>query len=439
MKNKQFIGDFLKRIRRPINLDPDREYKLVTIKMNHNGVVLRGLKKGADIKSNMFEVKAGDFILSGIDARNGAFGIVPNELDGAIVTADFWYFHIDEKIINKELFLELTSTTWFDGICKMGSDGTTQRIRLQKDKFFNQEINLPIPNEQNRLLEKIKTIKLKQNNLRIKSVEQKELVVKLSESILDEAIKGQLSISWNGQVQSASDLFKSIQEEKQRLIDAKHIKREKPLIVINEKDKPFCLPKGWIWCRLGDLCTKTGSGSTPTGGKSAYIAKGIKFIRSQNVYSDGLRLTEVAYISEDINKKMKGSQVKPNDLLLNITGGSIGRCSIVDKDFEDGNINQHVAIIRPVLSNLIRFLHIVICSPYFQNEILNVQTGAGREGLPKNKMDNILVPLPSCEEQEFINEKVKNVNQFYLDLEQELLRSQNAIEKLIQSVISEAF
>ena len=92
MKNKQFIGDFLKRIKRPISLTPDKEYKLVTIKMNHKGVVLRGLKKGADIKSNMFEVKEGDFILSGIDARNGAFGIVPKELDGAIVTNDFWYF-----------------------------------------------------------------------------------------------------------------------------------------------------------------------------------------------------------------------------------------------------------------------------------------------------------------------------------------------------------
>ena len=108
--NKQLIGDFLKRIKRPMGLEENTEYKLVTIKMNHKGVVLRGLKKGCEIKSKMFEVKQGDFILSGIDARNGAFGIVPAELDGAIVTNDFWYFEIDETVINKELFLELTST-----------------------------------------------------------------------------------------------------------------------------------------------------------------------------------------------------------------------------------------------------------------------------------------------------------------------------------------
>ena len=143
MGTEYLIKSFLKRIKRPITLVAGKEYKLVTIKMNHKGVVLRGLKKGGEIKSNMYEVKEGDFILSGIDARNGAFGIISKDLDGAIVTNDFWYFELDETLIDKHFFLELTSTSWFDEICRLGSDGTTQRIRLQKDKFFNQEIDLP--------------------------------------------------------------------------------------------------------------------------------------------------------------------------------------------------------------------------------------------------------------------------------------------------------
>lgn len=146
------IGDFLKRIKRPIELEDDKEYKLVTIKLHHNGVTLRGMKKGSEIKSKMYEVKAGDFILSGIDARNGAFGIVPEELDGAIVTNDFWYFDIDENIIDKHFFLELTATEWFDEICTKGSDGTTQRIRLQKDKFFSQEISIPTLTMQEKII-----------------------------------------------------------------------------------------------------------------------------------------------------------------------------------------------------------------------------------------------------------------------------------------------
>ena len=101
MAKEYLIGEILKRIKRPIDLESNQEYDLVTIKMNHKGVVLRGQKKGFDIKSKMFEVKEGDFILSGIDARNGAFGIVTKELEGAIVTNDFWYYEINEKIILK--------------------------------------------------------------------------------------------------------------------------------------------------------------------------------------------------------------------------------------------------------------------------------------------------------------------------------------------------
>lgn len=132
------IGDFLLRIRRPINLIASKKYKLVTIKMNHKGVVLREEKLASNIKSKMYKVNEGDFILSGIDARNGAFGIVPKELDGAIVTNDFWYFDIDEDVVDKHFFLELTTTQWFDEICRKGSDGTTQRIRLQKNPNHQQ-------------------------------------------------------------------------------------------------------------------------------------------------------------------------------------------------------------------------------------------------------------------------------------------------------------
>jgi type I restriction enzyme M protein len=153
------IGEFLKRIKRPIILNETELYQLVTIRMHHKGVIPRLKKKGADIKSKMFKIESGDFILSGIDARNGAFGIAPEELNNAIVTNDFWYFELDESIIDKQFFLELTSTNWFDDLCNKGSDGTTQRIRLQKDKFFNQEISLPDIHLQKEVVSKMEGIK----------------------------------------------------------------------------------------------------------------------------------------------------------------------------------------------------------------------------------------------------------------------------------------
>ncbi len=271
---------------------------------------------------------------------------------------------------------------------------------------------------------------------------QNDLTAQLKQSILQEAIQGKLTADWRAQnpnTESASELLKRIKAEKAQLIKDKKIKKEKALPPITKEEIPFELPDGWVWCRLGEICSKTGSGSTPKGGKSAYPSSGIKFLRSQNVYDDGLRYDGLVFISDKTHEKMSGTKVQAEDLLLNITGGSIGRCCIVPKDFDTGNINQHVAIIRSVISENGYYLHKIICSPYFQNMIIEVQTGAGREGLPKNKMDNILIPFPSLEEQKEIVEKVETLMQKCQALEEEIKTSEDNAQMLMQAVLKEAF
>ncbi len=195
--NEVQIGKFLKRIKRPIDIDPDEEYQLVTIKLHHKGVHSRCLKKGGDIRSKMYEVKSGDFILSGIDARNGAFGIVPEELDGAIVTNDFWYFSIDEELIDKHFFLELTRTNWFDEICRLGSDGTTQRIRLQKDRFFKQKVLLPSIQEQKKLAKQLTNIKNRKSELTECQIKQLSFINQLRQQILKEKSVGTVKLKYH--------------------------------------------------------------------------------------------------------------------------------------------------------------------------------------------------------------------------------------------------
>ncbi|MEM7487144.1 MAG: hypothetical protein AAF348_18205 [Bacteroidota bacterium] len=179
------IGDFLHRFKRPIDLEPHKKYKLVTIRNHHRGLDLRQEKLGKDIKSKMYLVKEGDFLISGIDARNGSFGIVPSFLNNAIVTNDFWCIGIDESVISKELFLSLTETTWFDELCNKGSDGTTNRVRLQKDRFFNQRINIPDFSSQPKLLETIRQCDDLENKIKESSMHVK----KLRQAILKEAFE----------------------------------------------------------------------------------------------------------------------------------------------------------------------------------------------------------------------------------------------------------
>lgn len=138
------IGDFLTRSKEPVKIKQQEEYTLVTIRIYHKGVVKRSDVKGSTIKSpTLYKVRAGQFILSGIDARNRAFGIVPKELDGAIVTNDFWTHNIDTTIIDINFFYWFTTTPQFYEACIKASEGTTNRQRLQADKFYSFNVLLP--------------------------------------------------------------------------------------------------------------------------------------------------------------------------------------------------------------------------------------------------------------------------------------------------------
>jgi type I restriction enzyme S subunit len=222
--------------------------------------------------------------------------------------------------------------------------------------------------------------------------------------ILDLAVRGKL-VEQDPKDEPTSKLIDRIEAQKSRRGLARGNANLLTKLVAAD-EVPFEIPPNWVWVRLGDLCSKTGSGSTPRGGKSVYQRNGVPFLRSQNVYNGGLRLDDVAYISHQTHEKMSGTSVEPGDLLLNITGGSIGRCCLVQSGLGQANVSQHVAIIRVALDGIQRYLHKLVLSPYFQSFVLSKQTGAGRGGLPKNRMDRIPVTLPSLAEQLRIVAKV---------------------------------
>ena len=154
------------------------------------------------------------------------------------------------------------------------------------------------------------------------------------------------------------------------------------------------MPEGWEWTTINDICSKIGSGSTPRG--SNYAKEGIPFFRSQNVYNDGLVYDDIKYISEEVHENMIGTEVRAKDLLLNITGGSLGRCAIVPDEFQKGNVSQHVCILRTIIV-LPAYLHLFIISDYFAATM--ILSGSGREGLPKYSLETMQFPLPPHEEQ----------------------------------------
>lgn len=164
------------------------------------------------------------------------------------------------------------------------------------------------------------------------------------------------------------------------------------------------IPIEWNIKSINELSEYIGSGITPTGGQSVYLNEGIKFMRSQNVHFQKLLLNDIAYIDIKTHNKMKRSEIFPNDVLLNITGASIGRCCVVPENFGLANVNQHVCAIRlRTNKNLIsEFLSYFISTQKGQNQINILNAGSNRQGLNYEQLRAIKVIWPSQEEIERI-------------------------------------
>lgn len=161
------------------------------------------------------------------------------------------------------------------------------------------------------------------------------------------------------------------------------------------KDSPLGrIPEEWECVTIGDIIEKLRSGVTPRGGSEIYQKEGIMFLRSQNIYPYGFELEDVAYISYEINNKMLGSELKELDVLLNITGASIGRSTYVPAGFPTANVNQHVCSIRiynPSEEKSI-FLSSFLNSVYGQNQIAQHNAGSNRQGLNYSQIKQIYIP-----------------------------------------------
>lgn len=183
----------------------------------------------------------------------------------------------------------------------------------------------------------------------------------------------------------------------------------------------------WEKCKLGELTTKVGSGSTPKGGNAVYTSVGHCFVRSQNVGMGYLILDDIAHIDDDIHQKHKASELNEDDVLLNITGASIGRTAIATKEIEGGNVNQHVCIIRANSKVSPKFLCNYIQTKKIQNYIQSLQTGGSREGLNFEQIRSFPISLPNIAEQNKIAQLLDKLN--------ERIATQNKIIDKLQSLI----
>lgn len=150
------ISDFLTKSESWVTVEPDGQYKQITARLWGKGLTLRGEVPGSAIAAaRQYCGKAGQFLLSRIDARHGAYGIVPEELDGALVSNDFPCFDIDASKVLPHYFEWYSRTPEFIDLCRRASEGSTNRVRMKEDKFLRMMVPLPSLDEQRRIVEKL--------------------------------------------------------------------------------------------------------------------------------------------------------------------------------------------------------------------------------------------------------------------------------------------
>jgi type I restriction enzyme S subunit len=270
---------------------------------------------------------------------------------------------------------------------------------------------------------------------------EKSSVKKLRESILQLAVQGKLTTHWrseNSNIEDASVLLERIKAEKEALIEANKIKKEKMLPEITEKEVPYELPEGWVWCRMQDVCPNISSGSTPP--KPFFTDEGVPYLKVYNIRNQKIDFGyREQFVDEEYHDtKLKRSILKPGDVIMNIVGPPLGKIAIIPDDFPEWNCNQAISFFKPLHRKLNTWLYTFLLAGTFLDHIELIGT-AGQDNISVTKSKTIPLPLPPLEEQKAIVEKVNALMALCDTLEKEIETHQTTQEHWMQSCLKEVF
>ena len=294
--------------------------------------------------------------------------------------------------MNKFIYLFLKSEK--EKFIEKGKGGAQPNISQAVIKAHN--INLPPLEEQNRIVTKLDALFAQLETIKISMANIPLLLKDFRQQVLTQAVTGKLT-------------------------------------------EEFRKNRNWEYKKIEKITLKVGSGSTPTGGQAAYLDEGIPLIRSMNVHFNGIKYDGLAYLNEKQAKGLKNVEVFENDILLNITGASIGRVCLAPKEISGARVNQHVCIIR--VNNELKpsFLNIYLSSPIIQNIINNENYGVTRQSFTKAQILELEIPIPSIEEQEIILSKVESLFAKADAIEQKYKLFRDKIDNLPQALLHKAF
>lgn len=386
------LAEVLKPVSRPTTPDVSRSYRLLGVRLDGNGAFHRETVTGAETSaSQLFEVTDGDFIYSRLFAWRGAFGLIGRDLAGAYVSSEFPTFRADEQRLDPR-FLNY----WFrlpDTLRRVEADctGSTPltRNRFKETFFLNLEIALPSIGEQRRIVDLIEAIA--------------------------------------GKIEDARRLRGEAEEAVGGLLASR----------INE-----------IFCRLArDFQPQPLSGfdphvtSGPRNWAKHYEVTGHRFYRAQDIGPSGAVLNDSrVYVSPPPGGQGRSATLVAGDLMIVITGATVGRVALFANGMEPGFVSQHVAICRLPRNQVnSEFVLWGLRGPDGQSQLLGQRYGQGKPGLNLENVGALSLPFPPIEEQQRVVQYLRAYGRVVDESAVEQESSVALMRGMLPSVLDKAF
>ena len=421
--------------------DPNTQ-KRVRVKLNIGGIEKRPDTNDTEGATQYYVRKAGQFIYGKQNLHKGAFGIVPNELDGFESSSDIPAFDVHESCYPEWVFYFFKQNNFYLKLESLAKGVGSKRI--QPKQLYELIILLPPKEEQRKILDSLIDFEKKKEKI-LQEIEQQNILIdKLRSNSINDAIQGKLTEDWrieNPNVRSAMEILDVLRIKKRELVSKKKILVEKVLSALKASEYPYQLPNSWIWCRLDDIMSITGG---VTKGK-IYNDELIStpYLRVANVQRNHLDLTVIKDIVVSRKEYIK-YQLEIGDLLMAEGGDAdkVGRCAIWNNEIPGCIHQNHIFRLRIFDKSLVAGKYVIeyLNSPLNQKyyESSSKQT-TNLASINKTIARSTPIALPPFQEQEEICRKLVSINSHINELQQSINQKKEGLEQLNHSILKNAF
>jgi type I restriction enzyme S subunit len=390
------LGTLLRRADETALLDQDARYKELTVRLWGKGVVLRRIVIGADVGlTRRYVARNGQFVLSRIDARNGALGLVPAELDGAVVTNDFPLFTLNQSLLFPPFLGWMVRTAAFVEMCQRASEGTTNRVRLQEDAFLALEIALPSVTEQQRIVARIDELAARiheANALSQFAAAEAETLIHATVSAIDRRLRARVPLT---------TLERFAAKERGSL-----------------RSGPF--------------------GSALL--HSEFVNEGIPAVGIQDVQENSFVLTRRWNVTSNKADELNRYTIKPGDILVTVMG-TLGRVCVVPEDIPRMISTKHVwtVTLDHTIADARWISYWINFSRTVRDELIGRGTGTAISGLNGAKIRSLSLPdIPLSQQRQIVSE-LGALQEQYDSLKRHQAESAAKLDALLPAILNRAF